>query len=110
MIKVYKELNVHDFRNEFECLYNTSWADEWQALGVLFDWLESTGIESHDETNIRDWLRFQVMEMTADEIEESSNSMDFERFPEIDDFLNYHTMLYGTYELDGETYYLFSEF
>lgn len=109
MIKIYKELNVHDFRNEFEGLDNTAWGDEWQALGVLFDWLESIGDGSHDETNIKDWLKFQVMEMTADEIEESY-SVDFERFPEIEDFLNYYSMLYGMYELDGETYYLFSEF
>lgn len=109
MIKIYKELNVHDFRNEFKGLNNTYWVDEWQALSVLFDFLESMGDESHEETNISDWLRFQVMEMTEEEIEENYN-VDFERFPEIEDFLDYNTIIYGTYESDGETYYLFSEF
>lgn len=109
MIKVYEYLSTTDFINKFIGLDNTAWADEWQALSVLYDYLESIGDESHEETNVRDWLRFQVMEMTADEIEESY-SIDLERFPEVEDFLNYCTMLYGTYESDGITYYLFSEF
>lgn len=108
MIKLYKELNVYDFRNEFEGLDNTAWADEYEALGVLYDYLEELGDEM-GASNVRDWLRFQVMEMTADEIEKSY-SVDYEQYPEIEDFLNYYTVLYGTYEHDGETYYLFSEF
>src|SRR5690554_5911387 len=106
MIKLYKYLDEDDFKNEFRGLDNTDWADEWQALGVLYYWIDE---EEDNFSNVRDWLRFQVMEMTADEIKENY-SIDFERYPEVEDFLNYYTMLYGTYESNGTTYYLFSEF
>ena len=108
MIKVYEYLSTTDFIDKFRGLHNTAWTDEWQALSVLFDCLESID-ESHEEMNVRDWLRFQVMEMTAEEIEENY-AIDFEQFPEVEDFLEYHTAIYGTYEHDGITYYLFSEF
>lgn len=109
MIKIYRDLNVYDFRNEFEGLDNTSWADEYEALGVLFDCLVNTWDEPHDYTVIRDWLRFQVMEMTTDEIKENYSNI-FKDYSDMIDFLNDYSVVYGTYESNGITYYLFSEF
>lgn len=109
MIKLYKDLNVYDFINEFEGLDNTSWAHERKALIVLYDCLVNTWDEALDYMDIKDWLRFQVMEMKEEEIKKSYSNI-FKGYSDIENFLNDYTVIYGTYESNGKTFYLFGEF
>lgn len=109
MIKISSYYSDLDFIKRYERLDNTAWADERLALGVLYDHLSSLDDEALSDMDIRDWLRFQVVEMTEEEIEINYN-LQFVGYSTVEYFLNDYTMLYGTYNHNGKVYYLFGEF
>lgn len=104
MIRIYNFYSDLDFIKEFEGLDNTSWNNEREALGVLYDYLDE---EEFNYSIVRDWLRFEVVEMTEQEIKKDYDNL-FNDYPDVEEFLNDYTVLYGSYEHEGETYYLFS--
>ena len=119
MLTIKKELSLYDFIEEFEGLYNTSFADEHEALGLIFDSLCGLG-EDMEETQITDYIRFQVVEMDMDcfidqyghllKLDEDECEDEDEKHEAIEECLNHYTYYIGSYEYNGKTYYLFDEF
>ena len=117
MLTIKKELDLYDFIDEFEMLENMSFENEREALGIIFDFLSGLG-DDMDYMEIKDYIRFQVQEMDADYFIEQYGHLlkldddadDDEKHEEIERVLNYYTNYLGSYEYNGQTYYLFDEF
>src|SRR5690554_5204971 len=114
MLTIKQELDFYDFINEFERLDNTSFENEREALGIIFDFLCSLG-DDMEYMEIKDYIRFQVVEMEQDAFINSYDNLlnldddadQDEKHQEIERVLNYYTNYLGNYEYNGQTYYLF---
>lgn len=117
MLTIKKEMSIYDFIEEYSGLNNTDFADEHQALAVIFDCLCSM-YEDLEDGFITDYIRYQVQEMDANYfIDQYKHIMDLEedatdeeKHEAIENCLNDYTFYIGNYEDDGIIYYLFDEF
>lgn len=117
MLTIKKEMSMYDFIEEYSGLDNTDFANEHQALGIIYDSLYSMYGEIEDGF-ITDYIRFKVQEMDANYfIDQYSHIMDLEedatddeKHEAIENCLNDYTFYIGNYEHDGVMYYLFDEF
>lgn len=117
MLTIKKELSACDFVDEFSGLDNTNFADEHDALSIIYDSLASV-YDELDENFISDYIRFQVQEMDIEQfIENYSHLLDLDedannddKHEEIERVLNDNTYYIGCYEYNDTIYYLFDEF
>ena len=117
MLTIKKEFSMYDFIEEFKELNNVCFADNHDALGIIYDSLCSA-YDDLDYDFICDYVRFQVNEMDTDYfIEQYGHLLDLEddadddeKHEEIERVLNHYTYYIGFYEHDGQTHYLFDEF
>lgn len=116
MLTIKKELDLNDFMNEYEDIL----PKDQEACEIIFDSLCETMSEGAEDMTIRDYIRFQMNISTSNELlndydiidEEDIKDMDEDEINEtIEEYLNYHTYLLGSYEdNDGLKYFIYDEF
>ena len=117
MLVIKKELDFQEFEDlfSFELDYMTS-----EAARIIYDYLVDRD-EELEEESISDFIRFDINVMSVDDIISDYNyMMDESEFEQLEDdeeiaeyvenFLNDYTTILGTYEEDGETFFVFTEF
>jgi len=113
MLVLKNELDFYDFKSEF--------MDELtdlpnEAISIIFDSLcETMTNGDYTVTDVRDYLRFQLQVMSLNEVIDSygldfGDLEDDELIEEVEDYLHYYTYLLGSFEEDGEIYFLFDKF
>ena len=116
MLVIKKELDYSDFSDEFK--------DELKDLNtdaqiIIYDFLDEVFYDGIDNMTIKDYLRFQMKVETLSEVLENYNVVDDvdieelseeEKTQKVTDYLDYYTTLLGTFEENGETYFIFDEF
>lgn len=121
MLVIKKELDFNEFENLF------SWELEhvsWKGQKMIYDYLIDAFYDgAPDEMTISDYLRYQIQVLSVDEfvsdyihiideldseyLEDLESS---ETVEAISNLISDYTNLIGTYEEDGETYFIFEEF
>lgn len=120
MLVLKKEMYLEDFEQEFDFeLRGVS----SEATAIIFDSLCEVNYNGDSTVDsVSDYLRFQVQVMSISEvINDYSYSMDLDGLDveDLEDeatieavtkYLEDNTYLLGTYEEDGETFFIFDEF
>lgn len=118
MLVIKKEIDFQDFEDLFSFELNHL---PYEASRIIYDYLLDRE-EDLTEDEISDYIRYQINVMSIDEIISDYNyMMDEEEFQQleadgedlteyVENFLNDYTTVLGTYEEDGETYFIFEEF
>lgn len=117
MLVIKKELNVYDFADLFS--YELDGIGQ-EGIGLIFDTLCEHDLVDETETGISDYLRYQLQHMSVSDLVNDYGYIldgidledleDPETLEAIEDLLNNHTYVMGTYEEDGETFFIFDEF
>jgi hypothetical protein len=114
MLVLKHEMDLYDFRNEFRDEFKDL-PDE--AIIIIFNSLCEMMFEGdYSIMHVRDYLRFQMRVSSLDEvIGDYSIDIDAEddadaKIETVEKYLNYNTYLLGTFEDDGEMYFIFDEF
>lgn len=123
-MKVYRHINEQDFYQMLEeALMSNHVIEEAvspELASLLYDFF--SGVGEIDESNIFDYIRFEMDIMTADEIVDAwedvfkeyaeKNDIDLNDITDeiVEDFLMYHTLYIGSYSDNGEIFHAFSGF
>ena len=107
MLVIKKELSYYDFMEICEELAASHYVRECNHgwMGIVYDYLvEVTSDigEVMDEMKLRDFLRFDIDVMSEKEVK---NNYDVDG--DVEDYINYHSSLIGSYEVHNTTYYVF---
>lgn len=116
MLVIKKVLDFNDFDYLFN--YEMDYMND-EARRIIYDYLVNMD-EELEEENISDFIRYDINVMSVDDIISDYNyMMDEEEFQQLEDdeipeyvenFLNDYTTVLGTYEEEGETFIVFTEF
>lgn len=113
MLVLRKELNFYEFIDLFGYVLDDI-GREGQA--IIYDAICNMFYESEaDETTIRDYLRYQMQVSSLNDVI-NDYALDIEDQEDdalvevVDNYLNHNTCLWGTFEEDGETFFIFDEF
>ena len=117
MLVIKKVIDFQDFEELFS--YELNYLP-YEASRIIYDYLVSQD-EELEEENISDFIRYDVNVLSVDEvIGDYESMMDEEELDQakeddalteyIESFLNDYTTILGTYEEDGETFFVFTEF
>lgn len=117
MLVIKKALDFQDFDELFN--YELNYLPD-EARRIIYDFLVEQG-EELEEEGISDFIRYDVNVLSVDDIiDEYSHLMDEEELDQakeddalteyIESFLNDYTYILGTYEEEGETFFVFQEF
>src|SRR5690554_4270855 len=114
MLVLKRELDIRDFEIEFsEELHNLP----YEAIEIIFYTLSSETLYDDTVLGVRDYLRFQMQVRTLKEVIHSygymMNLQDLDTdqlIKTVTEFLHDNTYLLGTYEQDGEMWFIFDEF
>ena len=117
MLVIKKGLDFQDFEELFSYELNYF---PYEASRIIYDYLVEQG-EELEEENISDFIRYDINVMSVDEVIGDYESMmdedELDRAKEddalteyVESFLNDYTMILGTYEEEGETFFVFTEF
>lgn len=113
MLVLRKEMDFYDFKEEFSYVLEDL---PFDAVELIFDSLCEVMAEGdYSVMHVRDYLRFQMQVMSLKEVihDYGLDMEDLEGDALIDaveEYLQYHTYLLGSFEDDGEMYFIFDEF
>jgi len=117
MLVIKKVIDFNDFEDLFS--YELDYITD-QARRIIYDFLVEQD-EELEEENISDFIRYYINVMSIDDIISDYNyMMDEEEFEHLEDdeeiaeyvgnVLNDYTTILGSFEEDGETFFVFQEF
>lgn len=117
MLVIKKEIDFQEFEDLFsyELDYMTT-----EASRIIYEYLLDRDEELTEE-DISDFIRYQINVMSVDEIISVYNYMmdesEFEHLEDdeeiaeyVENFLNDYTQILGSFEEDGEKFFVFEEF
>ena len=115
MLVLRKEINFYEFVELFGYVLDNIGRE---GQSIIYDAVCEMFFEDEaDETTIRDYLRYQMQVSALDDVindygylMELEGLEDDELVETVEDYLNYNTILLGTFEDDGITYFIFDEF
>lgn len=115
-MRVYKEFYDNDMYDLLsQASENGHFSSEcvsYELSRLLYDFFDS--LEETNEDNIYDFIRFEMAIMTEEEIKNdyvTLENTDFDdEYDDMEDFLIQNTLYVGSYESNGETYFVFSAF
>ena len=114
MLVLKNELDLNEFEREFR--------DELQGLSgegieIVFDSLCEVMDDGYTVMHVRDYLRFQMQVMSLKEVIDAygydmnlQDLEDAELFDAVEEHLQDNTYLLGSFELQGEMFFIFDEF
>ena len=119
MLVIKKELDFHDFLNDFS---GVTEGLDYEACELIFNSLEDFAYNSNgiDEMTVKDYIRFQVQIQAQNEVLSNYNIIHDEEYQDMDEddiheaienYLSYNTNYLGSYEdINGVKIYVFDEF
>lgn len=115
MLVLKHEMDLQDFEREFrDELKDLS----YDGIEIVFNSLCDVMAEGdYSVMDVRDYIRYQLQVMDLKEVIHSYGyNMDLQDLEDdalveaVEEYLNHHTYLLGTFEEDGITYFIFDEF
>lgn len=115
MLVLKKEINFYEFEDLFGYIFEGVGRE---GLSMIYDAVCDLFHDGGaDETTVRDYLRYQLQVASlADVINDYGYIMELDTLEDdvlvelVKNYLNDYTFVLGTYEDDGETFFIFDEF
>ena len=104
---MFKRVGFNDFRDAFHNMGRDNHFS-YEGLRILFDWIEQLDEDTGQDTEL-DVIALccEFDEMNEQELRDT---YDIDSDVEVEDFLNDNTMVCGSYDAEGDKFYIFQQF
>ena len=104
---MFQRVGFNDFRDAFHNMGRDNHFS-YEGLRILFDWIENLDDETGQDTEL-DVIALccEFDEMSQSDIREA---YELDNVEDVHDFIHDNTMVCGSYDAEGETFYIFQQF